>query len=184
MFKSCHFNLLHLNFVYHTNKALYNKSSRQSCIRWLWHGETLFIQFLYFKFSLWQSAANWEFFVLFWKKKKLFGMGLGPFNGPKFTRRKSLEIELKYYTCVFLVTRPFCWYMYQFFLLHGLAHDFWPTFEKLNLDHNFWTKGDRAFISHMCISCGKTFLLEPTFFTSWPWHLTYFWKNLTLTMNF
>ena len=25
------------NFVYHTNKALYDKSSRQLCIWWLWH---------------------------------------------------------------------------------------------------------------------------------------------------
>ena len=35
--------------------------------------------------------------------------------------------------------------------------------KKLNLGHNFWTKQDRAFIFHMCISCGKTFLLEQRF---------------------
>ena len=28
---------LHFNFAYHINKALYNKSSRQARIRWLWH---------------------------------------------------------------------------------------------------------------------------------------------------
>ena len=57
---------------------------------------------------------------------------------------------------------------------------------KLNLVHNFLTKGDKALIFHMCISCGKTFLLEPIFFISWPWRwlLTYFWKNLTFTITF
>ena len=29
---------------------------------------------------------------------------------------------------------------------------------KLNLDHNFLTKSDRALILHKCIPCDKTFL--------------------------
>ena len=58
--------------------------------------------------------------------------------------------------------------------------------KKLNLGHNFWTKRDRAFIFHMCISCDKTFLSIPKFLTSWPWPwlLTYFWKKLNLGNNF
>ena len=57
---------------------------------------------------------------------------------------------------------------------------------KLNLDHNFLTKGDRALILHKCIPCDKTFLSIPKFLTSWPWPwlLTYFWKNLTLAITF
>ena len=57
---------------------------------------------------------------------------------------------------------------------------------KLNLDHNFLTKRERALILHMCIPCDKTFLLIPKFLTSWPWPslLTYFWKNLTLAITF
>ena len=58
--------------------------------------------------------------------------------------------------------------------------------KKLNLGHNFWAKRDRTFIFHMCISCGKTFLLETKFYTSWPWPwlLTYFWNKLNLDHNF
>ena len=46
---------------------------------------------------------------------------------------------------------------------------------KLNLDHNFLTKGDRALILHKCIPCDKTFLVIPKFLTLWPWSwlLTY-----------
>ena len=41
----------------------------------------------------------------------------------------------------------------------------WSTFEKLyNLGHNFLTRGDRAFILHMCIPCNKTFHVVPYFF--------------------
>ena len=50
----------------------------------------LHIQFLYIKFSLWQSAANWEFWALLGKKYYL-ALGLGPYNGPKLTRKKSLK---------------------------------------------------------------------------------------------
>ena len=50
-----------------------------------------------------------------------------------------------------------------------------------NLDHNLLTKGD---ILHKCIPCEKTFLSIPKLLTSWPWLLTYFWKNLTLTITF
>ena len=57
---------------------------------------------------------------------------------------------------------------------------------KLNLDHNFLTKGDRALILHKCIPCDKTFLSIPKVLTLWPWPwlLTYFWKNLTLAITF
>ena len=57
---------------------------------------------------------------------------------------------------------------------------------KLNLGHNFLTKGDRALILHKCIPCDKTFPSIPKFLTSWPWTwlLTYFWKNLTLAITF
>ena len=57
---------------------------------------------------------------------------------------------------------------------------------KLNLDHNFLTKGDRALILHKYIPCDMTFLSIPKFLTSWPWPwlLTYFWKNLTLAITF
>ena len=34
---------------------------------------------------------------------------------------------------------------------------------KLNLDHNFLTKGDRALILQKCIPCDKTFLFIPEF---------------------
>ena len=55
---------------------------------------------------------------------------------------------------------------------------------KLNLDHNFLTKGDRALILHKCIPCGMTFRSIPKLLTSWPWFLTYFWKKLNLGHNF
>ena len=43
--------------------------------------------------------------------------------------------------------------------------------KKLNLDHNFWTKSDRALILHISIPCDKTLLLIPIFLTygPWPW---------------
>ena len=81
--------------------------------------------------------------------------------------------------CITLA-RPFCWYQ-----------QFWPWlltyfWKKLNLGHNFWTKGDRAFILHMCIICGLTFMFVPKMLTLWPWPwlLTYFWKDLTLAITF
>ena len=73
------------------------------------------------------------------------------------------EIGLSYFTCVFLVARPFCWY--QYFWLSGLDLDFDLLLKKLNLDQNFWTKRDRAFILHIHIACDKTFLLIPIFLT-------------------
>ena len=56
-----------------------------------------------------------------------------------------------------------------------------PVKSKLNLGYNFWTKGDRAFILHMCIPCEETFLSVPKILTSrpWPWLLTKFRKKLT-----
>ena len=95
------------------------------------------------------------------------------------------EIGFSYFTCVFLVARPFC--QYQNFWLLTLTFDL--LLKKLNLGNKlnyFWTKRDRAFIFHLCISCGKTCLLEVKFFTLWPWPwlLTYFWKKLNLDHNF
>ena len=85
------------------------------------------------------------------------------------------EVGLSYFTFVFLVARPFCWN--QNFLPHDLDLDFWPTFEKkLNLDHNFWTKSDRALILHVDLSVDtKIFDLVALTLT-----LTSFWKNLNL----
>ena len=40
--------------------------------------------------------------------------------------------------CWFLMTRPYC--RYQKFWPCDLDLDFWPSFQKLNLSHNFWTK--------------------------------------------
>ena len=82
------------------------------------------------------------------------------------------------------MTRPFC--RYQNFDFSTLTLTFDILLKKLNLGHNFWTKRDRAFIFHMCISCDKTFLPIPKFLTPWPrpWLLTYFWKNLTLAITF
>ena len=54
-FQSLYF-FLHFNFAYHTNKALYNKSSRQACIRWLWH--------------LWLPINAW-----FWRYYALIALG-------------------------------------------------------------------------------------------------------------
>ena len=36
--------------------------------------------------------------------------------------------------------------------------------KNFNIEHNFWTEGDRALIFHMCIPCDKTFQLIPIFF--------------------
>ena len=57
---------------------------------------------------------------------------------------------------------------------------------KFNLSNTFWTESDRAFILRTCITCGETFLSVPKFLIPWPWPpiLTYFWKNLTLTITF
>ena len=41
---------------------------------------------------------------------------------------KPKEVGLSYYICVFLLTRPFCWY--QQFWPCDLDLDFWPTFQK------------------------------------------------------
>ena len=93
------------------------------------------------------------------------------------------EKGLSYFTCVFLVARPFC--QYQNFWLRDLDLDF--LFEKkLNLGSNFSTKRDRAFIFHMCISCGKTFLLETIFFYLVTLAMTFdlLWKKLNLDHNF
>ena len=76
------------------------------------------------------------------------------------TTSKPKVIDLSYFICVFLVTRPFTWY--HNFWPSNLDLEVWPTFEKLNnLGHNFKTRCDRAFILHMCIPCDKTFHTVP-----------------------
>jgi hypothetical protein len=70
-------------------------------------------------------------------------------------------LGLSYFTCVFLLVRPFNWY-------HGLdpmTFEF-DLFKNINLGHNLtliWLVGGSAFIFHMCIPSGKTFHLIP-----WP----------------
>ena len=96
---------------------------------------------------------------------------------------QPVEIRLSYYTCWFLVTRPFC--PYQKFDLVTLTLIFDLLLKKLNLGYNFWTKRDKAFILHMLVPCDKTFLPVPKNLTLWPWPwlLTYFWKKLNLGYN-
>ena len=57
--------------------------------------------------------------------------------------------------------------------------------KNFNLDHNFLTRSDMAFILHMRLPCDKTFHMVPQFLTlwPWPWSLTYFWKPLTLAIH-
>ena len=94
------------------------------------------------------------------------------------------EIGLSYFTCVFLVARPFC--RYQNVWLRDLHLDFWHTalyfWKKLNIGNNVWTKKKKngAFIFHMCISCGKTFLLGTKRFYLGTFTLTFnhtFWTK-------
>jgi hypothetical protein len=79
-------------------------------------------------------------------------------------------IGLSYFICIFLMTRRFYWY-----------HNFWPpdfeVWPTVNFGHIFWMVSDKTFIFHMCVPYDKTFLLEPNFFTFWPWSLTYFLKT-------
>ena len=84
--------------------------------------------------------------------------------------------ELWCFTWVFLLTRPFCGFPVT------LALEFDPFFENFTLVYNLWTGNATAFIFHMSISCDKTFLRVPLFFTLWPWpmSLTYFLKTLNL----
>ena len=86
---------------------------------------------------------------------------------------------LSHFTCVFLVARPF---RSQNFDLVTLTLTFDLLLEKLNLDHNFWTKSDRALILHISIPCDKTFLLIPIFFTYCPW--PWLWPTFGKTWKF
>jgi hypothetical protein len=91
-------------------------------------------------------------------------------------------IGLSYLICVFLMTGPFYWY--HIFWPCDFDLEVWPTFQ--NIGHIFWIASDRAFIFPMCVSYDRTFLLEPHFFTlwPWPWSLTHFSKSLTLAISF
>ena len=53
--------------------------------------------------------------------------------------------------------------------------------KKLNLDHDFWTKSDRALILHISIPCDKTFLLIPIFLTYRPWRWLWLWPTFWKT---
>ena len=65
-------------------------------------------------------------------------------------------LKLWYFTCVFLVIRPFRGYHY--FLHCDLDLGVWPIFKKIfKLANNFWTVSARALIFHMSIACDKTF---------------------------
>ena len=82
-------------------------------------------------------------------------------------------LELWYFTRVFLVTDQ---------------QEFWPCdfnigvllFECLNLFHNIWILNAKALIFHTNIPCNKIFPYWYMIF--WPWHLTNFWKKLTLVI--
>ena len=105
-------------------------------------------------------------------------------NSTLATTFEPKEIGLSYFTCVFLVAKlPVGT---KFFYLVTLALTFDLLLKKLNLDHNFWSKSDRALILHKCIPCDKTFLSIQKILTfwHWPWLLTYFWKNSTLATTF
>ena len=96
---------------------------------------------------------------------------------------QPIEIRLSYYTCWFLVTRPFCPYPKIWPVTLTLTFDL--LLKKLNLGYNIWTKRDKASILHMFVPFDKTFLSIPKYLTLWPWPwlLTYFWKKLNLGYN-
>jgi hypothetical protein len=91
-------------------------------------------------------------------------------------------VGLSYFTCLFLMMRPFIWYHN----LDPLTLEFDLLIKNFNLDCNFWLVGAGAFIFHMCIPSGKTFHLIPWLWPSYclPWTLTFFSKTLTLVITF
>ena len=74
---------------------------------------------------------------------------------------EQYAVARSYFTCVFLVTRPFSWY--GNFWPCDLDLELWPTFQNFKIFHNFSTVRDRALIFHICIPCDKTFHLVPPF---------------------
>ena len=52
--------------------------------------------------------------------------------------------------------------------------------KKFNLGHSFLTRRGRVFVLHMYIPCDNTFSWMTLW--PWPWHLTYFYKTLTLAI--
>ena len=89
---------------------------------------------------------------------------------------QPIEIRISYYTCWFLVTRPF--FPYQKIWPCDIDLDFWPTFEKnLTLDIIFEPKKIRLsyyacwfLLTRPFCPYQKNLTLWP-----WPWLLTYFW---------
>ena len=74
-------------------------------------------------------------------------------------------LELWYFTCVFVVIRPF--------LPFDLDLGVWPIVKNLNLANNFWIASARALIFHKSIPCDKNF----------PW-ISLFFYPVTLTLEF
>ena len=69
---------------------------------------------------------------------------------------EQVQIRLSYFTCIFLVTRPFTTY-HNFFYLVTLILNFDLLIKNFNLGHNFLKRRGRVFIFHICISYDKTF---------------------------
>jgi hypothetical protein len=111
------------------------------------------------------------------------------------------------FTSVFLVTRPFEWYVlgyWYFTWVFGVTRPFHGyqvtkmvdlvTFtvvfdglkEKFNLGYIFWKVCTRTFIFHTSVSWDKIIPWVPTNLTLWPWPLclTCILKTLTLAITF
>ena len=99
---------------------------------------------------------------------------------------KEIGAWLSYYTCVFHVTRPFCWY--HKFWPCDIDLNFWPTFEKTKTNVTMVITFEPIEIGPLNFTwCIFYFcsVLAPKILTSWPWLLilSYFWKNLTLAIR-
>ena len=82
----------------------------------LWTSEGLEAQATFCRYQNFRDFVTLTFDLLL-KKKLTLSIAFEP-----------KEIRLSYFTCVFLVARPFC--RYQNVWLRDLDLDFWPSFEK------------------------------------------------------
>ena len=74
-----------------------------------------------------------------------------------------LKVELSYFTCAFLVTRPF--HGYKILDLGTLTLKFDPLLKNFNLGNSFLTRKGRAFIFHSHVhSLGQDFVAVPHIF--------------------
>ena len=121
-------------------------------------------------YSLWQDLSHGTIILTYWP---------WPWSLTYFSKTLTLAITFKpdvighsYFTCVFLVTRPFTWY--HNFWPSDLDIEVWPTFKNYNLGHNFQTRCDRAFILHNHV------------YSLWQdiSHGTIIFDLVTLTLNF